>query len=58
MNLKFSEKKTTKTENKASTFGVSEEKTVNKRASLLREGDRIAVEGVRKPLTNFLHGIT
>ena len=26
-------------------------------ASLLREGDRIAVEGVLKPLTNFLHGI-
>ena len=31
MNLKFGEKKTTKTENKASTFGVSEEKTINKR---------------------------
>jgi hypothetical protein len=36
---------------------VSEEKTVNK-ASLSREGDRIAVEGVLLPLTNFLHGIT
>ena len=45
MNLKFGEKKTTKTENKASHSSVSEEKTVN-RASLLREGDRIAVEGV------------